>query len=194
MLAVLYDMTMRWAVHRRAPVFLAMLSFAESSFLPVPPDLMLAPMSMAKPKSAWRYALLATLFSVLGGIFGYFLGVIFEPIMLQFIDKAGYTESYVSVKQLFDTWGFWAVLLAGATPIPYKIFTIGAGVLQFNLFGFIVASMVGRGLRFFLLSSLMKFNGNRIDQFCRSFFAKYGKILFVALILLILVYIIFYKL
>ncbi len=194
MLAILYDMTMRWANHRNAPVFLAMLSFAESSFLPVPPDVMLAPMSMAKPKSAWRYALIATLFSVFGGVFGYFLGVIFEPAMLQFIEKAGYTNAYSNVKQLFDSWGFWAVLLAGATPIPYKVFTIGAGVLQFNLFGFIVASVLGRGLRFFLVSSLMKFNGNRIDQFCRYFFAKHGKSLFITVVLLVLIYIIFYKL
>ena len=194
MLAVLYDITMRWANHRNAPVFLAMLSFAESSFLPVPPDVMLAPMSMAKPKSAWRYAIIATLFSVFGGIFGYFLGNIFEPAMLQFIEKAGYTNAYSNVKQLFDSWGFWAVLLAGATPIPYKVFTIGAGVLQFNLFGFIVASILGRGLRFFLVSSLMKFNGNRIDHFCRNFFAKHGKILFITVVLLVLVYIIFYKL
>lgn len=193
MLAVLYDMTMRWAIHRRAPFFLAMLSFAESSFLPVPPDLMLAPMSMAKPKFAWRYALLATLFSVLGGIFGYFLGVMFEPIMLQFIDKFGYIESFIRVKKLFDNWGFWAVLLAGATPIPYKVFTISAGLFKFNLFGFIIASILGRGLRFFLLSSLMKFQGRNIDQFCRVFFAKHGKMLLMALTLLTLIYIIFYK-
>ena len=189
MLAALYDMTMRWAIHRRAPVFLAILSFAESSFLPIPPDVMLGPMSMAKPQSAWRYAVLATLFSVFGGIFGYFLGVLFEPVMLQFIDKFGYIPTYVSVKQLFNDWGFWAVLLAGATPIPYKIFTIGAGILKFNLFSFILASVFGRGLRFFILSSLMKFNGNRIDQFCRTYFTKYGRILLIGLILLILVYI-----
>ncbi len=190
---MLYDMTMKWAIHRRAPVFLAILSFAESSFFPIPPDVMLAPMSIAKPKSAWQYALLATLFSVFGGIFGYFLGVLLEPVMLQFIDKLGYNALYVAVKKLFDDWGFWAVVLAGATPIPYKVFTVGAGIFKFNLFGFIMGSIVGRGLRFFMVSSLMKFNGNKIDKFCRSCFAKHGSILFVAFILLILGYV-FYKL
>ena len=195
MLTALYDMTIKWAIHPRAPFFLALLSFAESSFLPVPPDVMLAPMSMAKPKSAWYYALIATLFSVIGGVFGYFLGYfLFESLIYSVIVKFGYLNTYQTVLQWFNNWGFLAVLLAGATPIPYKLFTISAGVLRFSLPGFIVASILGRGLRFFLLSSLMKFNGAKIDQFCRKFFAKYSKMVLMAIILLIIGYVVFCKL
>jgi membrane protein YqaA with SNARE-associated domain len=113
--------------------------------------------------------------------------------MLQFIEQAGYSHSHALVKQLFDKWGFWAVLVAGATPIPYKVFTIGAGLLKFNFSGFILGSMIGRGIRFFLVSCVMKFGGNKIDQICRDILAKHSKKLFIVLTLLIAVYIVFYK-
>ena len=200
MLTALYNITIRWALHPRAPFFLALLSFIESSFFPIPPDIMLAPMSMAKPKSAWHYAMIATSFSVIGGIFGYFLGYfLFESVMQPFIVKFGYLNAYQTVLQWFDKWGFFAVLIAGATPIPYKMFTVGAGVLRFNLPWFILASILGRGLRFFLLSTLLKFNSNKIDYFFRtflakSFLAKYSKIFIMIIVLLLLSYIVFYKL
>jgi membrane protein YqaA with SNARE-associated domain len=195
MLTALYDITIRWANHPKATIFLAILSFAESSFIPIPPDVMLAPMSMAKPKSAWYYAFIATLFSVIGGIFGYFLGYfLFESLMQPFIIKFGYLASYQNVLVWFNKWGFIAVLLAGATPIPYKMFTIGAGVLKFNLLGFIMASILGRGARFFLVSGLMKFQGNNIDSFCRKLLTKHTKKLIIALILVSLIFIIFNKL
>jgi membrane protein YqaA with SNARE-associated domain len=189
MLGIMYNITMRWAIHRHAPIFLAIISFAESSFFPIPPDLMLAPMSMAKPKLAWRYALLATCFSMLGGLFGYFLGVTFEPAMIKLINKFGYMEAYTYVQHLFNRFGFLAVVCAGATPIPYKIFTIGAGILRFNIFYFIIASFAGRGLRFFMVSSLMKFQGNKIEYFFRNNFNQYGKVLLISAIVLMLIYI-----
>lgn len=195
MLTTLYDITIRWAKHPKATLFLALLSFTESSFFPIPPDIMLAPMSMAKPQAAWQYAAIATFFSVMGGIFGYLLGYfVFESLMYPFITKFGYVDSYKCVLQWFNNWGFLAVLLAGATPIPYKMFTISAGVLKFNLPCFIIASIMGRGLRFFLLSSLIKFKGDYINQYLSKFLVKHNNKLLGAIILLSLIYIIFYKL
>lgn len=196
MLAALYNMILKWAQHPKAAYFLALLSFVESSFLPtVPPDVMLAPMSMIKPKSAWNFATIATLFSVLGGILGYFLGYfLFESLIQPLMIKYSYIDTYQNVLTWVDKWGFFAVLIAGVIPIPYKMFTIGAGVLRFNLPIFIAAAIIGRGLRFFLLSSLMKFNGNKIDLFCKKALTKYSKPLLISVILLIISYILFYKL
>lgn len=188
MLGSLYNLTIKLAQHTKAEFFLALVSFVESSFLPVPPDVMLAPMSLAKPKLVWRYAFVATVFSVLGGIFGYLLGWLFEPMMLKFINHFGYESAYIYFQQMFSRWGFFAVILAGATPIPYKVFTIGSGLLKFNLLWFTLASIIGRGLRFFLVSLVFKFYGNQVDRFCRNILDKYSKILLLAIAGLLIIY------
>lgn len=159
----LYEKVMGWARHRHAPWYLGALSFAESSFFPIPPDAMLAPMSLARPQSAWRYALLTTVCSVLGGLLGYLLGMfLFElvsPLLLEF----GYWPKYQQAVQWFERWGFWAIFLAGFSPIPYKIFTVTAGAIAMAWLPFLIASVCGRGARFFLVAGLIRWGGARME-------------------------------
>lgn len=160
----LYARVMQWARHRHAPWYLGGLSFAESSFFPVPPDVMLAPMSLAQPQRAWRLAALTTLASVLGGVLGYFIGLYalqwVEPLLVD----TGYMDRYLVVRQWFDEWGFWAIFVAGFSPIPYKLFTISAGALAMAFLPFVLASFIGRGARFFLVAGLMAWGGERMEQ------------------------------
>lgn len=162
--ASLYERAMRWARHRHAPWYLGGMSFAESSFFPIPPDVMLAPMCLAQPNKAWRFATITTLTSVLGGIMGYFIGAygftLIEP-WLQGQDR--YWAAYQQAIDFFNQWGVLAVFIAGFSPIPYKVFTIAAGVLSMALLPFTLASLVGRGARFFLVAGLMRWGGERME-------------------------------
>ncbi len=165
----LYERVMRWAAHRHASRYLAGLSFAESSFFPIPPDVMLAPMSLARPEKAWNYAALTTLTSVLGGVLGYLIGLWAFDLVEPLLHQRGYYDKYLLARQWFDQWGFWAVLLAGFSPIPYKVFTITAGVITMNFPLFVLASVVGRGARFFMVSGLMVWGGERMDGMLRRY-------------------------
>ena len=159
----LFARTMRWSRHPHAPWYLALLSFAESSFFPVPPDVMLAPMAMAAPQRAWALALLTTVASVLGGLFGYAIGYFAFAGIRPWLEGSSYWEPYLQARAWFDTWGAWAVFIAGFSPIPYKVFTIAAGVAQMALLPFTLASLVGRGARFFLVAALMRWGGERME-------------------------------
>lgn len=160
----LYQLVMKWAMHRHAPVYLSLNSFAESIFWPVPVDVMLAPMTLAKPKSAWFYAGLATVFSVLGAGFGYLLGyALWDPIVQPFIASMGYEGKIEVAEAWFAKWGGWVIFIASFTPIPYKVFTVTAGLLSMAFLPFILVSLVGRGLRFFLVSGLMKWGGVKME-------------------------------
>ncbi|MGD9871751.1 MAG: YqaA family protein [Thauera sp.] len=154
---------MRWSRHPHAPWYLALLSFAESSFFPVPPDVMLAPMAMAAPRRAWALALLTTVASVLGGLFGYAIGYFAFAGIRPWLEGSSYWEPYLQARAWFDAWGAWAVFIAGFSPIPYKVFTIAAGVAQMALLPFTLASLVGRGARFFLVAALMRWGGERME-------------------------------
>ncbi len=160
----LYDRVMRWSKHRHAERYLAALSFAESSFFPVPPDVLLAPMALGRPDKAWRFAAVTTVASVLGGVAGYAIGWFaieaIEPLLVRF----HYVEAYARAVQWFELYGFWAVLVAGFSPIPYKVFTIAAGALTMFLPGFVLASFLGRGARFFIVAGLIKWGGERMEH------------------------------
>lgn len=160
----LYDWVIKWCGHPRAESFLAGLSFAESSFFPIPPDVMLAPMTLARPSRSWRLATITTVASVLGGVAGYAIGWFSVDLIEPLLRSAGYWEGYVRATEWFELWGFLAVLAAGFSPIPYKVFTIAAGALQMFLPLFIVASLVGRGARFFLVAALVKWGGPPVEQ------------------------------
>ncbi|HFC54103.1 MAG TPA: DedA family protein [Gammaproteobacteria bacterium] len=160
----LYLRAMRWARHRRAPWFLGGLSFAESSFFPIPPDVMLAPMAMARPEQALRYALLTTLASVAGGVLGYLIGMLFLDLIAPLLHEHGYWEKFELAQAWFDRYGFWAILIAGFSPIPYKVFTIAAGAMAMPFLPFVVASFIGRGARFFLVAALMKWGGEPMEK------------------------------
>ncbi len=161
MFAMLYDKALGWARHRYAERYLAALSFAESSFFPIPPDVMLAPMTLAAPRRGWRYAFVTTLASVLGGVAGYVIGWFALDAVEPLLRSAGYWETYLQATAWFEDWGFWAILVAGFSPIPYKVFTIAGGALHMPLPGFVLASFVGRGARFFLVAGLLVLGGER---------------------------------
>jgi membrane protein YqaA with SNARE-associated domain len=151
----LYERVLVWSHHPKAPWFLGGLSFAESSFFPIPPDVMLAPMALAKPHNWFRLAMLTTVTSVLGGLFGYLIGWAAMDMVMPWVERVGYTHHLARAQLWFEQWGFWAVLLAGFSPIPYKAFTITAGGVGMALLPFTLASFIGRGGRFFLVAFLM---------------------------------------
>ena len=162
----LYQRVLQWASHPHAPRYLGALSFAESSFFPIPPDVMLAPMALSKPNNAWYFALLTTVTSVLGGVAGYFIGYfLFEELGQPLIEFYHAQESFDKVKQWFDVYGVWVVFIAGFSPIPYKLFTLTSGVLSLALMPFILASTIGRGARFFLVAGLIYWGGERFANF-----------------------------
>lgn len=162
----LYLKVLKWAQLPQAPKYLFGLSFAESSFFPIPPDVMLAPMVLARPKKAWFLAFITTLASVLGGLFGYFLGyVAYESIIEPLIVMANYEPIYYQALSWFHRWDFWVMFLAGFSPIPYKIFTVAAGVLNVALLPFVLASFLGRGARFFLVAGVIRWGGAPLEKF-----------------------------
>ena len=170
-----YDLALRWAKHPWASRYLAGLSFAESVIFPVPPDVMLAPMSLSRPDKAWHFAMLTTLASILGGIAGYFLGYLaFENWLQPFIESAGYTHKLETAMGWFEQYGVWVVFIAGFSPIPYKVFTISAGFLQMAFLPFLIASAVGRGARFYLVAGLMRWGGARMEQELRKYVEVIG--------------------
>ena len=160
----LYAWTMRLARHKKAPYYLTGLSFAESSFFPIPPDIMLAPMSLAQPKKAWLFAFLTTVASVLGGMLGYLIGMLAFDLIQPWLVELGYWHAYEKSQAWFVAWGFWAVFVAGFSPIPYKIFTIAAGVIGMSFPIFVIASFIGRSSRFFLVAGLMAWGGEKMED------------------------------
>ena len=168
------EMVMGWAEHRHASYYLAGLSFAESSFFPVPPDVMLAPMTLAKPEKAWRFALVTTIASVLGSIAGYLIGMFAFELVEPLLHRAGYWDRYLDARDWFAVWGVWVVFLAGFSPIPYKIFTITAGVVGMVFLPFVVASFVGRGARFFLVAWLMRIGGSKMEGILKQYIDRIG--------------------
>jgi membrane protein YqaA with SNARE-associated domain len=155
----LYEWVMRLAGSRLAPVWLAIISFAESSFFPIPPDVMLAPMVLAKPSKAFVYAGICTAASVIGGLLGYFIGLHLQPLGLFILRVFGHPEGQAEFQHWFDQWGLWVILIKGATPIPYKLVTITAGFAKFDLFTFVWASILTRGVRFFAVATILKYFG-----------------------------------
>ncbi len=166
----LYEKVMNLSRHPHAERYLAGLSFAESSFFPIPPDVMLAPMSLAKTDKALRFAMITTLASVLGGMFGYAIGLWFIDLIQPLIGAGGrWEEKYIMTQTWFSEWGFWAIFIAGFSPIPYKVFTITAGAMGMLFVPFIIASFFGRGARFFLVASLMKWGGQEMELKLRRY-------------------------
>lgn len=170
----LYDRVLAWSAHRHAERYLGILSFAESSFFPIPPDVMLAPMCLANRMRAWRFATVTTVTSLLGGIAGYAIGYWSLEAIEPWLHNMGYWQTYLKGRQWFDEWGVWAVFVAGFSPIPYKIFTISAGAAALNLPGFVIASLVGRGARFFLVAGLIVAGGERMATLLPKYVERIG--------------------
>ncbi|MDR2412048.1 MAG: VTT domain-containing protein [Holosporales bacterium] len=178
MLRKLYDWVMSQAQRPHALWVLCAISFAESSFFPIPPDPLLIPIALTqRPRALW-YGFLCTLASVLGGALGYYIGyALFEAIGMQILTTYGYVESFQNLVQHFQEWAFWAITLKGLTPIPYKIVTITAGVAHVDFTTFMIASTLARGMRFMAVSGLCWYFGEPV----RHFIEKYLGWLFLAI-------------
>ena len=167
----LYDWTLRQSSKKFAPWFLAFISFVESSFFPIPPDIILIPMIIAKRTKAFIYASICTISSVIGGLFGYLIGFIFfNSIGIILVNFYGMSEYIENLKEYYNNYGVWFVLVAGFTPVPFKIITIASGLFQLNLFIFILCSFFARGLRFYLISGLLYLYGEAIKYFIEKYF------------------------
>ena len=156
MLRKLYDWVFSLARHRHATRSLAAVSFAESSFFPIPPDVMLAPMVLARPERAYFYATVCTIASVLGGLLGYAIGFFLEPVGISMLAVLGKADTFEASKALFQQHGAWVILIKGLTPIPFKLITIASGIFQFNLALFLALCVITRGARFFLVAFVLK--------------------------------------
>ena len=194
----LYKKCLNLAGHRKSNFFLGLISFAESSFFPIPPDVMIIPMVMAKPKEYFRIFLIASIFSVLGGIFGYILGSIFFDLAMNVIQFYGYEEKVNDLKnnltlgEGFLAW-FGILFLAGFTPLPYKVFTIVSGLISFNLSIFILVSLISRSLRFFIISYLSYKFGYLFNDFMENHGSKWFTIIGIIIILIAIIFYLVFK-
>jgi membrane protein YqaA with SNARE-associated domain len=166
MLTRLYARVMALAASPNAPWWLALIALAEASFFPIPPDVLLAPMALAKPSRAWRYALICTIASVAGGALGYLIGyAVFARLAAPILNLYGYRAAYAIFQARFQEYGVWIILLKGLLPIPYKIVTIAAGAAHFNFTLFMAASLLIRSARFFTLTAILHVHGEQARVF-----------------------------
>ena len=178
MFTQLYNKCLKLAAHKNSSYFLSLISFIESSFFPIPPDVMVIPMVISKKDDFIKIFLITTIFSVLGGILGYFIGAFFFDIGIQIMSFYGYEQKLTDLKNnLMNSEGFYAWLgilfLAGFTPLPYKVFTITSGLISFNLMIFIIISFISRGLRFFIVSYLSSKFGDAFTDYMNRYGQKW---------------------
>ena len=179
----LYDWTLIKSQHPKAPWFLSFISFIESSFFPIPPDIILIPMIIAKRSSAFLYALICTLSSVLGGVFGYLIGFyLYNNIGSVIINYYHLSSQFSLFEQYYLKYGIWIVLGAGFTPFPFKFITIASGVFGLNFFLFLIVSILARGLRFYLIAILLIVFGKTIENIINKYFNFLATIFFILLI------------
>jgi membrane protein YqaA with SNARE-associated domain len=166
MLRKLYARVMALAASPYAGWWLALIAFAEASFFPIPPDALLVPMALARPRSAWKFAAICTVASVAGGALGYLIGfAVFDQVAQPILRMYGYGAAYAAFQAKFQEYGMWIILIKGLTPIPYKIVTIAAGAARFDFLLFMMASALTRGVRFFLVATLLHFYGDAVRDF-----------------------------
>ena len=192
MFKTIYNKCLDLAAHKSSNFFLGVISFVESSFFPIPPDVMIIPMVIAKKKSYLKIFLIASIFSVLGGIFGYMLGAIFLDMAMSVIEFYGYEKKVISLKNnLSQGEGFLAwfsiLFLAGFTPLPYKVFAIASGLIGFNILIFIIVSLISRSLRFFLISYLSYKFGDLFTEFMNKHGSKWFAVLGLLIVLIFII-------
>ena len=186
----LYEKSLKLASHKSSNFFLAIISFIESSFFPIPPDVMIVPMSIAKKNNYLKIFFIATIFSTLGGMFGYFFGSLFADKAMLIMEFYGYEKQAVNLKEQLSLGGrafsFWlgTLFLAGFTPLPFKLLTISSGFINFNIFFFIIICVVTRGLRFFLVSFLTYKYGEAFGPFLERYGTKWSIIITFTIILI----------
>jgi membrane protein YqaA with SNARE-associated domain len=183
----MFDRLYKWILSlsesKHAPFALAAVAFAESSFFPIPPDVILAPMSLARPKLAWRYAAIATVASVVGGMVGYAIGALLYDTLGQWlIHLYGYGERMAALKETYARWGALVILIKGLTPIPFKLVTIVSGVLGYNFPLFVLLSVITRGGRFFILAAALNHFGDPLRLALERHFAAFLGLILVAIV------------
>ena len=198
MFKTLYKKCLNLAAHKSSNFFLGVVSFVESSFFPIPPDVMIIPMVIAKKKNYLKIFFIASIFSVLGGIFGYMLGAIFFDTAMNIIEFYGYEKKVINIKNnLSQDEGFFAWLsilfLAGFTPLPYKAFTIASGLIGFNILIFVIVSLISRSLRFFIISYLSYKFGDLFSEFMNKHGSKWFTILGLLIILIFFILLLILK-
>lgn len=180
----LYDWTIRLAESQRAPQALAAVSFAESSFFPVPPDVMLVPMVMAKPERAWNYALICTIASVLGALLGYAIGaLLYDTVGAWLISLYGYGNKMDGFRQLYQEHGHWIILIKGLTPIPFKLITIASGLAGYDLVWFVVLCLITRAGRFYMVAGVMNRFGAPLRRMIENNLTLVGIVTVLAIVL-----------
>ena len=178
-----YNWTLNKANHPKASWFLSFISFIESSVFPIPPDIILIPMILANKFKAWWYAFVCTISSVLGGIVGYCIGSFFyTTVGIIIINYYALQDQFITFENLYNQYGIWIVLGAGFTPFPFKFITIASGVFHLNLFLFILVSIIGRGMRFYLVATLLKLFGSVIKKYIDRYFNLLSILFFILLI------------
>ena len=183
LLRKIYDYILNKSNHPKASWFLALISFSESSFFPIPPDVILIPMIIANKMKAWWYAFVCTTSSVLGGILGYCIGSLFyTTIGIIIINYYSLQDHFVIFENLYKQYGIWIVLGAGFTPFPYKFITIASGVFHLNFLLFILVSIIGRGLRFYIVATLLKVFGSIIKEYIDRYFNLLSILFFILLV------------
>ena len=165
----LYDTIMLWGKSKHAVSVLSSVSFVESFIFPIPPDLLLIPLSISNPKKAYFFAMLTTIFSVLGGVIGYLIGIYFSDLFLSTLAWIFDEKSVEITTKWMTEWGVMVVLVSGFSPIPYKIFTVAAGVTGLAFIPFLIASFVGRGMRFFLIGLIISRGGDNLEKKLRKY-------------------------
>ena len=179
----LYDWTLDKSSKKEASWFLSIISFAESSFFPIPPDIILIPMVLARKAQAFFYAFLCTFFSVIGGMFGYLIGLtVFNSIGILLLNFYQLGEQVAEFKSYYNSYGAWIVMIAGFTPFPFKVITISSGLFQLNFIVFIICSILSRGLRFYIVTGLLYFFGDKIKLFIDKYFNILTILFFIILI------------
>ena len=197
MFKYLYKKCLDLAAHKSSKYYLALVSFVESSFFPIPPDIMVIPMVISKKNDFFKIFLITTIFSVLGGILGYFIGAFFFELGMEIMNFYGYEDKLTNLKNnLINSESFYAWLgilfLAGFTPLPYKVFTIASGLIGFNILIFVLISLISRGLRFFIVSYLSYKFGNLFTQFMDKHGSKWFTIVGILIVTIgIFIYLIF---
>jgi len=194
MIKQMYQKSLKLAAHKSSKIFLGIVSFVESSFFPIPPDVMIVPMVIAKKNDFFKIFLIATFFSTLGGFLGYFIGLSFSDMATHVVEFYGYEDDVNKLKYKFsigDGRILWigTLFLAGFTPLPFKVFTITSGMIGFNLFTFFFICLVSRGLRFFIVSYLSFKYGDTFSRFMKTEAAKWFTILGILIVaIFILIY------
>ena len=198
MFTKLYNKCLQLAAHKSSNYFLGIVSFFESSFFPIPPDVMIIPMVIAKKTNFIKIFIIATVFSVIGGVFGYILGIYFFDLAITIIEVYGYEEKLITIKETlnhgqgFLTW-LGILFLAGFTPLPYKLFTIASGIISFNFLIFILISLISRGLRFYIVSYLSFKFGETFSRYMNLYGNKWFTILGIIILIISIIFYILLK-